>query len=148
MRSDACLEIWGPDNGERSSLERLTRELGLEGHVRFMGVARGDELPAIARRHSFYLQLSRREGMAMSVVEAMQLGLVPIVTPVGEMQHYCQAGQTGLVCDPERLGETVSEVVRLLDHPAEYARIRALGRERWAAAPLYSDDVCQAARDL
>lgn len=82
----------------------------------------------------------------MSVVEAMQLGLVPIVTKVGEMQYYCQEGQTGLVCDPERPGETVARVLELLARPREYHRIRAGAMKHWADAPLYADQVCQAAQ--
>lgn len=144
-RPDTTFEIWGPDNGQQERLELLSRELGLEKAVRFMGVAQTSELPGIARRHSFYLQLSRREGMAMSVVEAMQLGLVPVVTAVGEMQRYCQVGQTGLICDPDRLDGTVQEVLRLLEDPAEHARLREGARARWASAPLYADDICQAA---
>ncbi len=30
--------------------------------------------------------------MAISVIEAMQAGLVPIVTPVGEITGYCSDG--------------------------------------------------------
>lgn len=146
FRPDVTFEIWGPDNGEQSYLEQLTGELGIQKNVQFKGLAQASELPAIARRHSFYLQLSRREGMAMSVVEGMQLGLVPIVTRIGEMQHYCREGHTGLVFDPEHPDKTVARVRELLDDPGEYQRIRATALDHWAAAPLYADEVCQTAQ--
>ena len=34
--------------------------------------------------------------MAFSVVEAMQLGLVPVVTAVGEIRAYCHNGQNAV----------------------------------------------------
>jgi glycosyltransferase involved in cell wall biosynthesis len=147
-RRDAFFEIWGPDSGEKANLERMSRELGLTDNVRFMGLAHPSEFPAIASRHSFYLQLSRREGMAMSVVEAMQLGLVPIVTAVGEMQRYCRAGQTGLICDPQRYDDAAEQVMDLLDDPGAYQRLREGARMYWENAPLYPEDVCQALREL
>ena len=39
-----------------------------------------DEIKKYAKKSSFFIQSSIAEGMAMSVLESMQLGLVPIVT--------------------------------------------------------------------
>ena len=144
-RPDASFEIWGPDGGERANLERLAVELGIQRNVSFQGPAPAEQLPAIAQRHSFYLQLSHHEGMAMAVVEAMQLGLVPVVAPVGEIQRYCQHRRTGLWSDTQRPEEAVQEVLRLLEDPGEYQAIQREACQYWARAPLYADDVCSAA---
>ena len=47
----------------------------------------GDGIKKLANA-SFYLQTSKFEGFAMSVVESMMMGLVPVVTPVGEIGRY------------------------------------------------------------
>ena len=53
-----------------------------------------DELLKLIRKYaknaSFFIQLSSYEGMAMSVSESMQLGLIPIVTNVGQIKIYCK----------------------------------------------------------
>ena len=50
-----------------------------------------------AKKCSFFLQLSFYEGFAMSVIEAMQLGLVPVVTNVGEISNYCIDNFNGVI---------------------------------------------------
>jgi glycosyltransferase involved in cell wall biosynthesis len=46
--------------------------------------------------YDFLLQLSDHEGMAAAVVEAMGHGLVPIVTPVGEIANYSRDGYNAI----------------------------------------------------
>ena len=145
---DASFDIWGPDDGERALLEGLAAELGIAGSVAFRGPAARETLPAIAAEGGFFLQLSRFEGMAMGTVEAMQLGLVPVVTPVGEMARYVQEGQTGVVVDPDRLEQAAATVAELLRDPSAFHRLRAGAVAYWQAASLYPEDVCAAARDL
>ena len=48
------------------------------------------EIKKYANKASFFVQLSSYEGMSMSVSESMQLGLIPIVTNVGEIKIYCK----------------------------------------------------------
>jgi glycosyltransferase involved in cell wall biosynthesis len=47
-----------------------------------------ENLSSILLNYDFYLQTSQFEGMAMSVTEALQSGLVCLVTPVGEIKYY------------------------------------------------------------
>lgn len=141
-------DIWGPDDGELVRLRALARHLGIGGLVRFPGPADRDALPAIASDAGFFLQLSRSEGMAMGVVEAMQLGLVPVVTAVGEMPFYVRDGVNGLIVDGEDPGEAADRMVRLLERPDEYAQMRARVLAHWRDAPLYAADVCRAAAAL
>jgi glycosyltransferase involved in cell wall biosynthesis len=145
---DARFDVWGPDGGELTRLERLRLELGLGDSVRFRGPARHEDLPEIAAGHSFFLQLSRFEGMAMAAVEAMQLGLVPVVTPVGQMAEYVREGLTGIVVDPADIAGAADRLTRLLADPATFRSMREMVQERWRDAPLYADDVCSAAADL
>ena len=84
----------------------------------------------------------------MACVEAMQLGLVPVVTPVGEMAHYVAPGETGLLIDPERLDDVADAIVALIADPPNYAAMRQRAIDRWRDAPLYADDVCAAASAL
>jgi glycosyltransferase involved in cell wall biosynthesis len=143
-RRDAVLEIWGPDGGAASELRHLTSSLNLSAQIKFMGPAKADQLSEIAARHTFYLQLSRYEGMAMAVVEAMQLGLVPIVTPVGEIVNYCDRANAVIV-DVENLPDTVEEILSLLADPGEHKARRAKAWQHWAGASVYADDVCEEA---
>jgi glycosyltransferase involved in cell wall biosynthesis len=143
----ATYTIIGPDGGERAGLEALCHELGIAPAVHFLGPMTHAEIRAEAASHSFYLQTSVLEGMAMSVVEAMQLGLVPVVTPVGEIARYCRDGENAvLVTDDD--AAVVRRVEHLLTHPDEYARLSATAAAAWQSAPLYRDDFLAACEEL
>ena len=47
-----------------------------------------DDISKKLTEYNFYIQLSDFEGMAMSVLESMSLGLIPVVTNVGEISNY------------------------------------------------------------
>lgn len=145
---DARFDIWGPDDGEQASLEALAKELGIEGRIRFRGAAERDSLAQVAAGGSFFLQLSRYEGMAMGTVEAMQLGLVPVVTPVGEMARYVENGASGVFVDPDDLGAGVEAVAELIAQPEAYARARSGAIAYWQNAALYAEDICAASHAL
>jgi len=145
-RHDARFTIIGPDGGMEDDLQSLVSELGLGEQVMFKGPMQQDEIVCEAARASFYLQTSRDEGMAMSVVEAMQAGLVPVVTPVGEIARYCQDGQSAiLVYDDVSAANAVSA---LLSEPERYKRISRAAAEFWQEKPLYRDDFLAAAKEL
>lgn len=84
----------------------------------------------------------------MACVEAMQLGLVPVVTAVGEMARYVVHGANGLMLDAACLDRAVNDVLALIYDPDRFTALRAAAIARWSAAPLYADDVCAAAFEL
>jgi glycosyltransferase involved in cell wall biosynthesis len=138
--------VIGPDGGDLARVEKLASDLDLTGAVQFLG---GVDFSTIAQQASsagFYLQTSSLEGMAMSVVEAMQLGLVPVVTPVGEIAQYCQHGLNALIVESN--AAAVDEIVALLKDDQRYQRLRKNAVDTWAEKPLYAESVLQACRDI
>ncbi len=143
---DAEFDIIGPDRGALDGLKRRVNDLGLDGAVSFTGALPQDELLARARNYRFYLQTSLFEGMAMSVIEAMGMGLVPVVTPVGEIPRYCIDGHNGIhVTTPE---ETAKRIAAILEAPSSWHQLSARASEKWADANLFRDDYCEACNAL
>ena len=145
---DASFDLYGPDGGAREALEAQARRLEISGRVHFHGPIDRADLPSAAVGASFFLLPSRLEGMAMACAEAMQLGLIPVVTPVGEMARYVVPGRTGLLIDPARLDKAAGEIAALIAAPDRFATIGAAAAARWSGVPLYADDVCCAAAAL
>ena len=146
---DGSYEIWGPDGGELKSLVAQIERADLKNIVTIMGPANPDELTRIAQDNCFYLQLSRNEGMAMSVVEAMQRSLVPVVTAVGEIGTYCRQGQNAIVVnDPDNPVAAVSDVISVLNDESTYRGLQSAAHDYWAQHTLYRDDICAAANEL
>jgi len=141
--ADAHFTIIGPDGGVEADLRAQIARLELEDSVSIVGPQRQEEISAAAREASFYLQTSVDEGMALSVVEAMQSGLVPIVTPVGEIARYCRDGENAVVV---RDNETaIRAVLALLAAPDHYRAMARKAIEHWQGRPLYKDDLLAAA---
>jgi glycosyltransferase involved in cell wall biosynthesis len=138
--------IIGPDGGDLGRIQALANERGLSGNVSFPGAMNFNEIVREARFASFYLQTSLLEGMAMSVVEAMQLGLVPVVTSVGEIGNYCRHGENALVVHTDEA--IVDEIVAVLNDDARYQTLRKSAVASWAKNPLYADSVLQACKEI
>ncbi len=145
-KADAEFLLIGPDDGELGELENQVIRLGLGASVRFTGGMERAAIFELAQNYSFYLQTSQLEGMAVSVVEAMQLGLVPVVTPVGEIARYCVNDQNAvLVLDDEASAECV---LALIDNVKEYQRIANSAVQTWQAKTTYQEDVMMACGEL
>ncbi len=146
---EGLYEIWGPDDGEKSNIMKLIKELGIEKFVAFKGVMSSEQLTEISNSNSFYLQLSRTEGMAMSVVEAMQSGLVPIVTPVGEIEKYCVNNSNAIiVADLNDFDTVISSIHSLLNNEKKYREMQTCSQKTWLESPLYIDDFLLAGEEL
>ena len=138
--------IIGPDGGALCDIQRLCASLGLEESVHFVGSCSFQEIRNYANGASFYLQTSLFEGMAMSVVEAMQLGLVPIVTPVGEIESYARNKQNAVVVTDDDVA--VADVIALLTDDYRYQGMRREAISTWKNQPLYKDSVLDACSDM
>lgn len=84
--------------------------------------------------------------MAMSVIEAMVLGLVPVVTPVGEIPRYCHNGINAVLVDQSV--DAAREVLELLNAPDRYKEVSQAARATWAGQRLYAEDFTAACDHL
>jgi glycosyltransferase involved in cell wall biosynthesis len=125
-------------------LKQLADSLGLRDRILFPGPVRSDAMAGLAARHSFFLLLSRYEGMAMAVVEAMQFGLVPVVTPVGQIASYVDDGKNGIFVDPEDLERTADRLDKLLSDPERFVAMSKAAAVTWESHPTYAEDICRA----
>ncbi|WP_183073421.1 glycosyltransferase family 4 protein [Roseinatronobacter ekhonensis] len=143
---DTALTLIGPDGGQEAALRAQAARLGLT--VAFTGPLPRDQIFARAAGHSFFLMPSHSEGMAMSVVEAMQLGLVPVVTPVGEIGRYAQDGQNALLLGDGTSQDNAARLAALLADPDQVTRMARAAVDRFAHAGLYREDVLAACREV
>ena len=149
---DATFTVIGPDGGQETALRLDIARRGLEHAVRLVGPLSREKIASMAAHASFYLQTSRYEGMAISVMEAMQLGLVPVVTPVGEIARYTRDGHSAIWIAPNDSGadaarSAAERVNALVDDPAVWRRYRDAAVSSLVDLPLYSEDLLAAATE-
>ena len=144
--SEATFRIIGPDGGNEGKIADTIRSLKLEDAVSMMGPMDHAQIAASSKSASFYLQTSDNEGMCMSVVEAMQSGLIPLVTPVGEIAHYCEDGVNAVFI--EEYEQTVNAITELLNDPDKARAMAKAAADTWREASLYREDFLHLSRAL
>ncbi len=125
-----CLLVAGSDrDGNRAQLEAQTLQLGLAGHVRFLGPR--SDVPVILGAADLHVTASHSEGLPNNVIEAMFARLPVIGTAVGGIPELVEDGRTGLLV-PARSPEALARaIIDLADAPE---RRKAMGQAGRAAA--------------
>lgn len=132
------LTLYGPDHQSKNQLNELASELGVR--VEFKGPLPPDEVPTELAKYQFFIQLSDVEGMAISVVQAMQQGLIPVVTKVGEMQYYVKHLYNGIVVELpfDELESTASLLANLCSTPEQLASLSKHAYQTFLNKPIYA----------
>ena len=94
----------------RGELERLIEDLGMTHQVSFLGPVLNSKLPDELAKHDIYLSASTRDGTSLSLLEAMAVGLYPIVSDIDANAEWIIHGQNGLLhgtANPQSLADCV-----------------------------------------
>lgn len=83
----------------RNHLEELTKTLGLQDQVRFLGYRK--DVPEIMNAADIFAHPSKREGLGLACLEAMASGLPLVTSNIQGIPDYVENGVTGFLCDPE-----------------------------------------------
>lgn len=127
QRIDFTLDIIG-DGPARSDLERLHRELRLEGRVNFLGMR--SDVADLLTQADFFVLSSISEGISLTLLEAMAAELAIVATDVGGNREVVDHHETGLLVpsgNPEQLAAAMLEVIR---NPATCRLWGAAGRKK------------------
>lgn len=102
------VSLWGNDNGSLDQVRRLIALHGLERQLAYEGFA--DDIESLWSRHHGLLLPSRAEGNALSLIEAMLCGRVPITTNVGRAAELVDDNDSGFIA-PAATAELLDEVL-------------------------------------
>jgi len=105
------------DGPERQPLELLAEQLGVRDQVRFTGFI---DAPVnhLALMDVFLLS-SHSEGTSMTLLEAMSLGIAPVVTGVGGNPEIVEHERNGLVTRPGDEVDFADALIRLWECPED-----------------------------
>jgi glycosyltransferase involved in cell wall biosynthesis len=122
------------DGARRPHLQELTRTLGIEHAVRFVGVRR--DVPDLLSNADLYVHPSLQEGSSNAVIEAMAAGKPIVATAVGGSVEAIRDGVTGLLVPPADAPALARAMLQLLADPVA---ARAMGRRAREAAARQFD---------
>lgn len=129
---DASLDIFGRMNSYWDDIAAHIEMRNLEPFVQFKDELNPAAKLGIFKNYNFLIQMSRAEGMAMSVAEAMQNGVVCVVTPVGEIPNYSEDMKTAIFMDSSNSRSwqsSLKKIQRVCGSPELY---ETLSKNCWA----------------
>lgn len=108
------------DGPERSSLESLAKDLGIEARIRFLGF-RKDVHDFLSAADGFVIS-SRSEALPMSLLEAAQFSLPTAATAVGGLPEVVQDDYSGWLTKPGDIDSIATALVSISKDPQESRR--------------------------
>jgi len=116
------------DGVERPRLEKLADELGIRRHVEFLG-ERAD-VNELLRTAGFFVSSSRTEGISLTLLEAMAVGLPIVTTRVGGNPEIVVENQTGKLVPAQHPQALAIAIRDLLEERALWPEYGQAARER------------------
>jgi len=114
--------------GEEERIRRLTAEMGLGSRVIFTGLL---EKPArIYPTLDLYVTTSLKEGLPLSLIEAMGARLAVVATDVPGQRDVVVQGETGLLVPPQDPAALAVAISSLLADPERRRRMGEASRRR------------------
>lgn len=128
LPADWKLLVVGRDDGVGPGLSTQVRDLGLSGHVVFMGAR--EDVGTILSASDIGLLTSHEEGFSNAILEGMAAGLPMIVTSAGGNAEAVLHEETGIVVPVRDIERLAAAIVRLAGDASLRARLGVAGRER------------------
>jgi glycosyltransferase involved in cell wall biosynthesis len=127
QRPDTVLLLVG-EGSLQGETEALTRELGLEGRVRFLGVR--NDVPEVMSAADGYVMSSAWEGMPVVLLEAASAGLPIVATAVGGNHEVVRDQESGRLVPPSNPAALAEAMLQLSSVPEpERQQMGRRGRE-------------------
>lgn len=117
-------------NSEQRRLDALRHALGVADRVCFLGAQGQELLPAYFAAADVVAVPSHYESFGMVALEAMAAGAAVVASKAGGLALTIEDGRSGLLFPVDDHQALAHLLARLLDHPAEAARLRRAARER------------------
>ncbi|MGN1015493.1 MAG: glycosyltransferase family 4 protein [Faecousia sp.] len=111
----------------KEELEALAREKGLGDRVRFMGYR--NDIPAFYAMADVFVFPSFREGLSVSVMEAMASGLPVVCSRIRGNTDMVEDGDNGYLIDPGN-PESIARALRSLEDSGKREAIAGNNREK------------------
>jgi glycosyltransferase involved in cell wall biosynthesis len=118
------------DGPERRELERLARDIGVEGCVTFAGSVGQDEIRAYFAAADLFCSASFAEGVPVVLMEAMAMRVPVVATRIMGVGELVEDGVSGRLVPPGRVDALAAVLRELIESPELRYRLAERGRDK------------------
>lgn len=115
------------DGPERAKLEEYAHSLDLSDEMRFLGFY--ENIPAFLAAVDIFVSCSLREGLSISLLEAMAATRPIIATSIPPNAELIQNEQSGLLVEPKSAEQIAMAIIRFIREPELARRCSVSARE-------------------
>lgn len=116
------------DGPDRVECERLSREIGIADHVRFLG--KQTALPELLSSADLFLLPSQSESFGLSALEAMSCGVPVVATSMGGIPEVIVHGENGYIAELGDIERMAKYAIELLTNNKKWQVFSEKARER------------------
>lgn len=109
----------GPAEGE---LKYMAHSLGLQNTVKFLGHCQ--DVPSLLKEMTVFVLPTRSEGLGISILEAMAMGVPVVATAVGGVPELVKHQQTGMLVRVDEYGAIARAVRQILQNREQTEAMR------------------------
>jgi glycosyltransferase involved in cell wall biosynthesis len=123
---------------QRSELETLRHELGLDDNVYFTGYLPAASVWAMMKKVSALVSLSLYEGCPNAVMEAMACGCPLVISDIPAHREFLDES-CALFVDPSNVQQTASAIIQIFDNAEDSKKRALLARQKtmvWSIAEM------------
>ena len=117
-------------NGEIEKARDAATQLGIASIVEYVGGIDGEAKSRLLQRSDVYVLPSLKEGLPVSILEAMSWGLPIVSTDVGAIAEAVRDGVDGVIIKPGDTDALQAAIIRLVESPALRERMGQAARQR------------------
>ena len=116
------------DGPDRAEAERVSRELEIHEHVRFLG--KQNALPEILSIADIFLMPSQSESFGLAALEARACGVPVIGTNLGGIPEVITHSENGYIAELGDIKRMAKYAIDLLNHPRKWSEFSLKARQR------------------
>lgn len=113
---------------EREKLEQKTATLYLESHIQFLGER--NDVPDLLSQAGFYVSSSLTEGISLTLLEAMSVGLPIVATSVGGNPEIVQEPETGILVPSANSSKLANAIIQMCHQKESWQDLGQRARAR------------------
>ena len=116
------------DGPDRSECERISRDLNIYDHIKFMG--KQDSIAELLSISDIFLMPSQSESFGLSALEAMSCGIPAITSSVGGLPELNLHGETGYIAEIGDTKRMARYAIELFKNEKKLKQFKANARKR------------------